>query len=117
MNELVRITGKDMVAVALKPLKAGERVSCGDCEITLAEDLPMGHKAALRDIKAGEAVIRRMAELSLSLICSCTKPFPKERRPMMIPLSLSCKAPATISLALADSPSMSTTTGMSSNMP
>ena len=58
MNELVRITGKDMVAVALKPLKAGERVSCGDCEITLAEDLPMGHKAALRDIKAGEAVIK-----------------------------------------------------------
>ena len=58
MNELVRITGKDMVAVALKPLKAGERVSCGDCEITLRDDLPMGHKAALRDIRAGEAVIK-----------------------------------------------------------
>ena len=58
MNELVRITGKDMVAVALKPLKAGERVSCGDSEITLTEDLPMGHKAALRDIRAGEAVIK-----------------------------------------------------------
>ena len=58
MNELVRITGKDMVAVALKPLKAGERVSCGDCEITLLDDLPMGHKAALRDIKTGEAVIK-----------------------------------------------------------
>ena len=58
MNELVRITGKDMVAVALKPLKAGERVSCGDCEITLRDDLPMGHKAALRDIRAGETVIK-----------------------------------------------------------
>ena len=58
MNELVRITAKDMVAVALKPLKAGEHVSCEDCEITLLEDLPMGHKAALRDIRAGEAVIK-----------------------------------------------------------
>ena len=58
MNEMVRITERDMVAVALKPLKAGETVSYGGGEITLAEDLPMGHKAALRDIRKGEAVIK-----------------------------------------------------------
>ena len=29
MNEMVRITPRDMVAVALKPLKAGETVSYG----------------------------------------------------------------------------------------
>ena len=58
MNELVRITERDMVAVALKPLKAGETVSCGDTEVTLLDDLPMGHKTALRDIRAGEAVIK-----------------------------------------------------------
>ncbi len=58
MNEIVRITERDMVAVALKPLKAGETVSYGGGEITLAEDLPMGHKAALRDIRKGEAVIK-----------------------------------------------------------
>ena len=58
MNEMVRITPRDMVAVALKPLKAGTRVSLGDAEVTLREDLPMGHKAALRDIRKGEAVIK-----------------------------------------------------------
>ena len=58
MNEMVRIHPADMVAVALKPLKAGETVSWGAGEITLKEDLPMGHKAALREIRKGEAVIK-----------------------------------------------------------
>ena len=38
MNEMVRITERDMVAVALKPLKAGETVSYGDGKITLTKD-------------------------------------------------------------------------------
>ena len=58
MSEMVRITARDMVAVALKPLKAGEAVSFGAGEITLREDIPMGHKAALREIRKGEAVIK-----------------------------------------------------------
>ena len=58
MNEMVRITPGDMVAVALKPLKAGETVSWGTGKLTLKDDLPMGHKAALRDIRKGEAVIK-----------------------------------------------------------
>ncbi len=58
MNDLVRITPRDMVAVALRPLKAGDTVSFGDGEVTLTEDLPMGHKAALREIRKGEAVIK-----------------------------------------------------------
>ena len=58
MNEMVQITSRDMVAVALQPLKAGTTVSYGSGEITLKEDLPMGHKAALREIRKGEAVIK-----------------------------------------------------------
>ena len=58
MNEMVRITAQDMVAVALRPLKAGETVSFGAGEITLRSDLLMGHKAALRDIRKGEPVIK-----------------------------------------------------------
>ena len=58
MNEMVRITARDMVAVALKPLKAGENVSYGSGSVTLKDDIPMGHKAALRDIRKGEAVIK-----------------------------------------------------------
>jgi D-altronate dehydratase (EC 4.2.1.7) len=55
---LVRITARDMVAVALRPLTAGETVSWGEGQVTLKEDLPMGHKAALRDIRRGGTVIK-----------------------------------------------------------
>ena len=58
MNEAVRITPKDMVAVALRPLKAGETIDYGSGSVTLKEDITMGHKVALRPIRRGEAVIK-----------------------------------------------------------
>ncbi len=58
MNKLVRITEKDMVAVALTPLQKGDTVPYEGGEVALLEDLPMGHKVALRDIAAGEPVIK-----------------------------------------------------------
>ena len=58
MNKLVQITPRDMVAVSLQPLKAGEAVNYGPGEVTPLSDIPMGHKVALRDIRAGEAVIK-----------------------------------------------------------
>ncbi len=58
MNDAVRITEKDLVAVALHPLSAGTRVCPGGKEVILREDIPMGHKFALRDIRRGEAVIK-----------------------------------------------------------
>lgn len=60
MNELIRINNNDMVAVALTPLKSGSVVPVAgdDCSITLTEDITMGHKVALRDIKEGEPVIK-----------------------------------------------------------
>ena len=58
MNKLVQITPKDMVAVALQPLQAGETIDYGAGSVTLLQDIPMGHKVALRDIRAGEPVIK-----------------------------------------------------------
>ena len=58
MNQLVQITPKDMVAVALQPLKAGEAVSYGAGTVTPLSDIPMGHKVALRAIALGEPVIK-----------------------------------------------------------
>ncbi len=58
MNELLRITTRDNVAVALKPLAAGERVTDGAVTLTLRDDIPAGHKAALTDLRAGEPVIK-----------------------------------------------------------
>ena len=58
MNKLVQITPKDMVAVALMPLKAGEAVDYGAGQVVPLQDIPMGHKVALRDIRSGEPVIK-----------------------------------------------------------
>ena len=58
MNRLVRIAEKDMVAVALAPLAAGERADYDGGTVVPREDIPMGHKVALRDIAAGERVIK-----------------------------------------------------------
>ena len=58
MNDLICIAPQDLAAVALRPLKAGETVRWNGGEITLKEDIPMGHKIALREIHRGEAVIK-----------------------------------------------------------
>ena len=58
MNDLLRITPRDNVAVALRALTAGETVSADGLSLTLRTDVPAGHKAALTDLKAGEHVIK-----------------------------------------------------------
>ena len=60
MNELLRINEADLVAVALSPLKKGSnvKVSGSDFSIEVLEDIPMGHKIALRDISSGEKIIK-----------------------------------------------------------
>ncbi len=57
MNVL-KIHEKDNVAVALTAAAAGEKIAVNGVEITLFEDIPAGHKVALRAINAGENVIK-----------------------------------------------------------
>ena len=51
---LLRIDDADTVAVALRPLEAG----CTALGVTLLQDVPQGHKVALRAHGAGEAVTK-----------------------------------------------------------
>ena len=50
----IKINPVDNVAVALKPLSKGMNVS----GVTLAEDIPAGHKFALKEINTGENIIK-----------------------------------------------------------
>lgn len=52
--KLIQITPQDDVAVATEELSKGEAVYLGDELITLLDQVPFGHKVALRDISAGE---------------------------------------------------------------
>lgn len=53
-----RVDDSDDVAVAVRALDAGETVTIDGREITLLEPIPRGHKLALRDIAAGEPVLK-----------------------------------------------------------
>ena len=54
----IKIHNTDSVAVAVKALKAGETVTVNDEQITLLNDIPAGHKFAVRDICADENIIK-----------------------------------------------------------
>ena len=51
-----RIAARDDVAIALRNLAAGERVSLDGAELDLVEAIPRGHKFALRSVSPGEVV-------------------------------------------------------------
>ncbi len=59
MKKYLRIHDNDCVAVALTNLQKGEDV----LGVTLLEDIPQGHKVALRDIDAGAPVIKYNAPI------------------------------------------------------
>lgn len=58
MNELLRISPSDNVAVALKPVKKGSTLECEGVSVAALDDVPAGHKLALADIASGERVIK-----------------------------------------------------------
>ena len=58
MQDIVKINQNDNVAVALRPLNKGEVLQAAETAVTLMEDIPQGHKFALREIKSGEEVVK-----------------------------------------------------------
>ena len=52
------IDENDTVAVALCPLHGGETVIAGGYTVRVSEDIPMGHKLAVRPIAAGEEIFK-----------------------------------------------------------
>lgn len=58
MENLLRISPADNVAVALKNLSKGDEVKIGGGAFALVCDVPFGHKVALCDIPAGGDVVK-----------------------------------------------------------
>src|SRR5690242_6877939 len=54
----LRISASDSVAVALQDLTAGYVVAVDGHEVILRNDVPKGHKIALKDIRTGDEVIK-----------------------------------------------------------
>jgi altronate hydrolase len=60
------ISDRDNVATALEPLAAGRRLELGEHAVTLLENVPSGHKVALRAISAGEPVVKYGSPIGLA---------------------------------------------------
>lgn len=57
-TKYLKINSADNVAVAITALPAGEKLIVDGKEIILNEDIPAGHKFALKDFAEGENVIK-----------------------------------------------------------
>ena len=57
-HTLVQVHPADNVAVALRALSTGDRVSTGAGTVTVLAPVPFGHKVAVRAIAAGQAVVK-----------------------------------------------------------
>ena len=58
MQDFIKINKDDSVAVALKPIAKGTTVDVAGTNVTTLEDIPQGHKFAIKPIKKGDAVIK-----------------------------------------------------------
>ena len=58
MQDIIKINQEDNVAVALRPIAKGETLTVGDVSVTVLEEIPQGHKVALKPVKAGEKVVK-----------------------------------------------------------
>ena len=58
MNTFIKINPADNVAVATEAARKGKLYRAGDEDIVPASDIPAGHKIALRDLAAGDNIIK-----------------------------------------------------------
>lgn len=58
MKQFIQIQAQDNVAVALQNLSAGTVIHLADKEIILKQDIPRGHKFAVKDIAVQENIIK-----------------------------------------------------------
>ena len=58
MTSVLKINPADNVVVAIQPQSAGAVIEVDGKRITVAEDVPAGHKIAIVDLAQGENVIK-----------------------------------------------------------
>jgi len=58
MHAAMRLAPQDNVAVALRPLRAGEAVTLDGATLTVDRDVAVGHKIAARDIASGDTIVK-----------------------------------------------------------
>ncbi|WP_410769560.1 UxaA family hydrolase [Fontibacillus sp. BL9] len=58
MTTLMKMNVRDTVAVALQPIKSGAELHFEGLQLRTAEDIPQGHKIALKDFEQGDVITK-----------------------------------------------------------
>jgi len=58
VSAVMKLAPQDNVAVALRPLRAGETVTLEGVPVTVERDVAVGHKIAALDIAAGATITK-----------------------------------------------------------
>jgi altronate dehydratase len=66
MTAILVISARDNVGTALEPLAAGRTVHLASGALQIVDDVPRGHKVALRDICAGDPVIKYGSSIGIA---------------------------------------------------
>ena len=64
----MRLSFSDNVAVALRPLKAGETVTLDGVALTVKRNIPVGQKLAARTIEKGELVVKYSCQIGIAIV-------------------------------------------------
>ena len=65
---LMTLSQHDNVAVALRPLHAGDTVACNGAMLTLDRDIAIGHKVAVRAIAVGETIVKYQCPIGIATL-------------------------------------------------
>ena len=68
MKAALVISERDNVATALHALEPGSPLEIEGTSLTVREPIPSGHKIALRDIAAGEAVVKYGSPIGVATV-------------------------------------------------
>jgi altronate hydrolase len=62
----IRVSDYDNVAVALRPIALGERITVGDTTVVARQDIPPGHKIALTDLELDQQIMKYGVPIGLA---------------------------------------------------
>jgi SAF domain-containing protein len=65
---VMRLSPPDNVAVALRPLKAGETVMLDGVALTVNRNIPVGQKLAARAIEKGELILKYSCPIGIATV-------------------------------------------------
>ena len=66
MKSCIKIHPEDSVVVALEPISKGDKIVADGFEINVNDDVPQGHKIAIKPIKKGEHILKYAASIGVA---------------------------------------------------